>query len=102
MALIKRAGTLLAALFFLAGGGLLLAQTPKQLGTEIQNLERQLSAGISRMERHDVLIRLARLQQLSGNIAGAAANWLEAADADPRDAAAFISGAYCLTAIGEW
>jgi cell division septation protein DedD len=47
-------------------------------------------------------VRLAKLRQLSGNIAEAAAHWLDAAAADPSDADALVSGAYCLSAIGEW
>jgi cell division septation protein DedD len=47
-------------------------------------------------------VRLAKLRQLSGNIAEAAAHWLDAAAADPSDAGALVSGAYCLAAIGEW
>jgi cell division septation protein DedD len=97
--------SLVLAALLLAWGGLVYAQgnVHGQLGTEIHSLEQKLSlAGISSAERHDVLVRLARLRQLSGNIAGAAANWLEAATADPGDEAALIAGAFCLTAIGEW
>jgi len=94
--------TLLAALF-LAGAGLYAQNiVPGQLGTEIQTLEQRLSAGASSAERHDALVRLAQLRQLSGNIAGAAANWLDAAAADPNDDFALTYGAYCLAAIGEW
>ncbi len=85
-------------------GGMLYAQnSPGQLGAEIQRLESQLSAaGLSPAERHDAFARLARLRQLSGDIAAAAANWLEAVGADPTDDNAVIAGAYCLAAIGEW
>ena len=70
---------------------------------EIQALEHRLSfAGASSAERHEALVRLAQLRQLSGNIAGAAVNWLEAAVADPYNDAALAAGAYCLAAIGEW
>jgi cell division septation protein DedD len=78
------------------------AQNPGQLGTEIQKLEQSLSAGISSVERHNILVRLANLRQLSGNIAAAAANWLEAVALNPDNDIALINGAYCLTAIGEW
>jgi hypothetical protein len=98
---IRRAAALAAALF-LAGGSVLQAQEPGQLGAEIQKLEQRLSAGISPAERHDTLARLAELRQLSGNLASAAAHWLDAAAADPRDDEALIAGAYCLAAIGEW
>jgi cell division septation protein DedD len=101
---IKRSGIVFTLALFLAGGGVLCAQnTSMQLGTEIQNIEQRLSiAGISSAERHDALVRLAQLRQLSGNIATAADNWFEAAAADPDDDTARVSGAYCLAAIGEW
>jgi cell division septation protein DedD len=95
----------LAVILFLAWGGVVYAQNslPGQLGAEIQSLEQKLSsADISPVERHDALTRLARLRQLSGNIAGAATNWLEAATINPGDDSALIAAAYCLTAIGEW
>jgi len=76
---------------------------PWQYGTEILNLEQRLAnPAISAYERYDSLVRLARLRQLSGNIPGAAANWLDAAALNPNDDNALVSGAYCLTAIGEW
>jgi cell division septation protein DedD len=76
---------------------------PWQYGTEILNLEQRLAnPAISAYERYDSLVRLARLRQLSGNISGAAANWLDAAAVNPNDDNALVSGAYCLTAIGEW
>jgi cell division septation protein DedD len=104
MGLINRRGIVFFIVLFLAGGGVLCAQnTPMQLGTEIQNTEQKLSiVGISSAERHDALVRLAQLRQLSGNIAGAADNWLGAAVVDPADDASRVSGAYCLAAIGEW
>ena len=70
------------------------------LKTEIQNLEKA-AGGVS---KHDALVRLARLRQLSGDIEGAAKNWLEAAAAIPGqvDDDALLSCAYCLAAIGEW
>jgi cell division septation protein DedD len=78
-------------------------QGPRQFGTEILNLEKTLAnPGISAYERYNALVRLARLRQLSGNISGAAANWLDAAGINPNDDNALVSGAYCLTAIGEW
>ena len=94
------AGALLAVL--LVRGNLYAQSVPGQLGTEIQSLEQKLTSSSSPAERHDALVRLAKLRQLSGNIAGAAANWLDAAAADPRDASALVSGAYCLAAVGEW
>jgi len=76
---------------------------PWQFGTEILNLEQKLAnPAIPANERYDALVRLARLKQLSGNISGAAANWLDAAAINPNDGDALVAGAYCLTAIGEW
>jgi cell division septation protein DedD len=109
MGLINRNAVLFAAILFLWGGPILIEQVyaqntaPVQLGTEIQRLEQKLSlAGVSLAERHDNLVRLAQLRQLSGNIKGAASAWIEAAEADTRNSAALTAGAYCLAAIGEW
>jgi tetratricopeptide (TPR) repeat protein len=75
------------------------------LESEIQNVERTVNRqGISAVDRHDALVRLAYLRQLSGDIEGAARNWLEAAVAIPGqvDDNALLSCAYCLAAMGEW
>jgi tetratricopeptide (TPR) repeat protein len=75
------------------------------LDTEIQNIERTVNRqGISAVDRHDALVRLAYLRQLSGDIENAAKNWLEAAVAIPGqvDDDALLSCAYCLAAMGEW
>jgi len=75
------------------------------LSVEIQNIEREIAKqGASAVERHSALVRLARLRQLSGDIEGAARNWLEAAGSVPGsvDDDALLSCAYCLTAMGEW
>jgi cell division septation protein DedD len=101
MGLINK-NTVLFTLAFFICGNLVYAQNPGQLGVEIQSLEQRLLAGISTAERHRVLVRLANLRQVSGNIATAAANWLEAAAVNPDDESALINGAYCLIAIGEW
>jgi len=81
------------------------AQSGVSLETEIQNIERTAARqGISSEERHDALVRLAQLRQLSGDIEGAAKNWLEAAVALPGqvDDEALLACAYCLAAMGEW
>ena len=81
------------------------AQTGASLEAEIQNIERTVAGqGISASEKHDAFVRLARLRQLSGDIEGAARNWLEAAAAIPGsvDDDALLSCAYCLAAMGEW
>jgi tetratricopeptide (TPR) repeat protein len=81
------------------------AQSGTPLGTEIQNLEQSLSVpNITPAERQEALLRLARLRQLSGDIEGAAKNWLEAAAAQTgsQSGQALVSAAYCLAAMGEW
>jgi len=86
-------------------GQSLFAQTGVSLEAEIQNIENTVNRqGISAVDRHDALVRLARLKQLSGDIEGAARNWLEAASAIPGrvDDEALLSCAYCLAAMGEW
>jgi len=83
--------------------GPLPGQEPWQFGTEILNLEQKLAnPGLPAYERYSALVRLARLRQLSGNLSGAAANWLDAAAINPNDENALVAGAYCLAAIGEW
>jgi tetratricopeptide (TPR) repeat protein len=75
------------------------------LESEILNIARAVNKqGISAVERHDALVQLACLRQLSGDIEGAARNWLEAAAAIPGqvDDNALLACAYCLAAMGEW
>jgi len=84
---------------------LIFAQSGVSLEAEIQNIERSVNRqGISAEERHGSLVRLAQLRQLSGDIEGAARNWLEAAAAIPGqvDDDALLACAYCLAAMGEW
>jgi hypothetical protein len=93
----------LLILIFAAGN--LFAQGGTSLVTEIQNLERNvIRQGISAAERYETLVRLARLRQLSGDIEGAARNWLEAATVIPGsvDDEALLACALCLAAMGEW
>jgi hypothetical protein len=81
------------------------AQTGVSLEIEIKNIENSAARqGISAADRHDALVRLARLRQLSGDIEGAAKNWFEAANAvsGQTDGNALLSCAYCLAAMGEW
>ena len=101
MNLIKRA----LFLVMMTAAGSLFAQAGVSLETEIQNIERAATRqGIGAQERHDALVRLARLRQLSGDIEGAARNWLDAAAAIPDavDDDALLSCAFCLAAMGEW
>ncbi|MDR1099306.1 MAG: SPOR domain-containing protein [Treponema sp.] len=77
----------------------------QSLGAEIQNIENTLSRpGLSAADRRNALIRLARLQELSGGIEAAARNWGEAAAAEPDkpDDLSLIRGAWCFAAMGEW
>jgi len=86
-------------------GQQIFAQTGVSLEVEIKNIEAAVyKQGASPTEKHDALVRLARLRQLSGDIEGAARNWLEAAAAIPNkvDDDALLSCAYCLAAMGEW
>jgi len=81
------------------------AQTGLSLETELKKMEASVSGkNISPAQRHEVLVRLARLRQLIGDIEGAARNWFEAAGAVPGsvDDDALLSCAYCLAAMGEW
>jgi hypothetical protein len=74
-------------------------------GTEIQNIEKNLGkSGLSGAERRGLLIRLAQIQELTGNIEAAAQNWAAAALAEPGkpDHLSLIRGACCLAAMGEW
>ena len=75
------------------------------LSAEIQNMEAVIARqSVPPAERHQALVRLARLHQLSGNIESAARRWLEAAAAIPGsvDDDALMSCAICLAAMGEW
>ena len=94
------AGALFAVALSLVWENGLYAQAA-QLGAEVQRLEQRLASDISVAERHAVLVHLARLRQLSGNVALAATHWLEAASLDPSDDFSLVAGAYCLAAIGE-
>ena len=82
----------------------IFAQAGTSFEAEIQNIEKNAAHAGSAVERHDALVRLARLRQLSGDIEGAARNWLEAAAAIPDkvDDDALLACAYCLAAMGEW
>jgi len=100
----RLAGTLLAVAFFLVVENGMYAQNTgsRQLGAEIQALEQRLASNIPAAERHGILVRLARLRQLSGNVSIAANLWLEAAALNPTDDFSLVAGAYGLAAIGEW
>jgi hypothetical protein len=74
------------------------------LGGEIQNIEKILqSSSTGNAERHEALIRLARLSALSGNLEAAAGAWLRAAAVQPgvRDDRSLLEGVRCLIAMGQ-
>ena len=101
----KRAVLILILCTYIVFSAASQSQTGVSLQTEIQNIERSIARqGIPPQERHSGLVRLATLRQLSGDIEGAARNWLEAARAIPGqiDDAALLNCAYCLAAMGEW
>jgi cell division septation protein DedD len=83
----------------------IFAQTGVSLDAEIKNMEKTVNKqGVSPSQKHETLVRLARLKQLSGDIEGAAKNWFEAAAAIPGsvDDEALLACAGCLAAMGEW
>jgi len=91
--------------FCMFGRQTVFAQTGISLPAEIQNMEKAVNKqGIPPAQRHETLVRLAHLKQLSGDIEGAAKNWLEAAGAIPGkvDDNALLACASCLAAMGEW
>ncbi|MCL2276864.1 MAG: SPOR domain-containing protein [Treponema sp.] len=99
------ASRLIAFFAFAVASTFSFAQTNLFLETEISNFERAISRqGVTAEDRHSALVNLARLRQLSGDIEGAAKNWLEAAAAIPGkvDDDALLNCAYCLAAMGEW
>jgi hypothetical protein len=95
------------AVFFvmLAAAGKTPAQSGVSLSSEIEGAERIIASRDSApAERQEAFARLARLRQLSGDVEGAARNWLEAAAAVPGkiEDGALLACAYCLAAMGEW
>jgi tetratricopeptide (TPR) repeat protein len=77
----------------------------KNLSGELASLHTVLSSEtISGKERHDALVRLARIQLLSGDVEAAAASWEQAAYAESgvRDDMALLESAACAMAMGEW
>ena len=91
-------------LFFMLAA-VCFAQSGISLAAEIQSLERAASQpGITPEQKYEVYVKLANLRQLSGDIEGAARNWLDAAGAIPNqiDVESLLNCAYCLVAMGEW
>jgi hypothetical protein len=102
MALIRHVIFLVA---MAVAAGVIFAQNGVSVQAEIETMEKTLGRqDITGARRHEALVRLARLRELSGDIEGAAKNWLEAAAAIPDrvDDDALLSCAWCLAAMGEW
>lgn len=79
------------------------AQETKPLTAEIAALEQALARHPGPQEKNRAMRELARLQELSGNLDGAARSWNEAAIALPeRDYDALLHCASCLAASGEF
>jgi len=97
--------SLIAFFVLTAVSSVSFAQAGFSLETEINNIERSITRqGVTAEERHVSFVKLAQLRRLSGDIEGAARNWLEAAAAIPGrvDDDALLNCAYCLAAMGEW
>jgi hypothetical protein len=80
------------------------AANPVPLTAEIGDIERSLETNLTGPERRETYIKLARLQQLSGNVEAAARSWREAAWADPenRDGRSLLESSLCYLALGEF
>ena len=92
----------------LVSGGGLGGQSSgaSMLALEIQKLEQSLKSQLTseRAQKHETLLRLARLHQLSGNPDAAADAWREAAYAqgERRDDAALLESASLFISLGEY
>jgi tetratricopeptide (TPR) repeat protein len=74
------------------------------LVAELRNMEKLLEkTDLSPGQRRETLSNMARLQELSGNIEGAAESWSGAAAADRAGQdEALLRGGACYAAMGEW
>jgi hypothetical protein len=74
------------------------------LGAEMRSLEKLLEKkDLSPERRRETLSNMARLQELSGSIEGAAISWFDAAAADPAGQdEPLLRGGACYAAMGEW
>jgi tetratricopeptide (TPR) repeat protein len=70
----------------------------------LQNREKLLNgSGLSPARRREALSGIARLQELSGDIEGAAKSWIAAAAAEPeKQDEALLRAGLCYAAMGEW
>lgn len=90
------------------GGAYLYGQSgsgePVLAAAEMQSLKKKSTdPGLPAAERHEALVRLARLSRLSGDLESAARFWTEAALVEPdrRDDQALLEAARCSVAMGE-
>ena len=75
------------------------------LASEIKAIETIIAAPGNPAEgsRQEALIRLARLQQLTGDLETAAKTWqAAAAEQGSQTQSALVSGAFCMAAMGDW
>jgi hypothetical protein len=95
-------------LLFLLLAGALYGQSGGAQGlslrTEMQNLEKLTGrTDLSPARRREALSSMARLQELSGDLEGAAKSWFDAAAADPAGQdEPLLRGGACYAAMGEW
>jgi cell division septation protein DedD len=71
------------------------------LEAELRRLEALSKTG-SPANQREALSQLAGLQELSGDIEGAANSWLSAAQGTPLESTAMLRGALCFASQGEW
>jgi cell division septation protein DedD len=118
------AKTLLFCVLFVMVSGGFAQEAGRPLASEINSIENIINAppaGSANPEnrrpgaaaateptpasRQEALMRLARLQQLSGDMEAGAKTWLAAAAVQPGSPpadTALVSAGYCLAAMGEW
>jgi tetratricopeptide (TPR) repeat protein len=92
---------LLFALFFIFPLHSQSAGKPAALEAELRRLEALAQTGNS-VNQREALSQLAGLQELSGDIEGAANSWLSAAQGTPPENTALLRGALCFASLGEW
>ncbi|MDR2491722.1 MAG: hypothetical protein LBD20_10015 [Spirochaetaceae bacterium] len=98
----------LTGLLFCAGFAGIFAQIAEN-GTSLSHELQKINAVLinikaSEKDRHDALVRKARIQLLTGDIEAAAETWERAAyvESGKRDDTALLETAACYMAMGEW
>ena len=99
----------LTGLLFCTVLGGVFAEAKENVAVSLSNEMQKINAVLiniksSEKDRHDALVRKARIQLLSGNIEAAAETWERAAyaEAGKRDDTALLETAACYMAMGEW